>query len=86
VTIARGLASDTQVLLADEPTDSIDTQTEKHIIDHMKHSIKDKTFIVVTHKPSILKLVDRILVVDAGRIILDGPKDKVLAQIMGSSS
>jgi len=86
LTIARGLASDTQVLLADEPTDSIDTQTEKHIIDHMKHSIKDKTFIVVTHKPSILRLVDRILVVDAGKIVLDGPKEEVLAQIMGRTT
>jgi ATP-binding cassette subfamily C protein LapB len=84
LTIARGLASDTQVLLADEPTDSIDTQTEKYIIDHMKHFIRNKTFIVVTHKPSILKLVDRILVVDDGKIVLDGPKDEVLAQITGA--
>lgn len=84
VTIARALASDAPILLADEPTDSIDTQTERHIIDHIQKSIKDKTFVVVTHKPSILKLVDRVLVVDNGKIVMDGPKNEVLAKIMGS--
>jgi ATP-binding cassette subfamily C protein LapB len=86
LTIARGLASDTAVLLADEPTDSIDTQTEKYIIEKMAGFIKNKTLVVVTHKPSILKLVDRILVVDAGRIILDGPKDEVLRKITGGKA
>ncbi|SFV71327.1 ABC transporter, transmembrane region:ABC transporter:Peptidase C39, bacteriocin processing [hydrothermal vent metagenome] len=83
LTIARGLASDTEVLLADEPTDSIDTQTEKYIIDNTKAFIENKTFIVITHKPSILTLVDRILVIDKGKIILDGPKAEVLAKITG---
>ncbi|SHO80567.1 ABC transporter, transmembrane region:ABC transporter:Peptidase C39, bacteriocin processing [hydrothermal vent metagenome] len=83
VTIARALASDTKILLADEPTDSIDSQTENRIIKNLKETIKDKTFIVVTHKPSVLRLVDRIIIMKNGRIVQDGPKNEVLKSIRG---
>jgi len=81
VTIARALASNSKILLADEPTDSIDVQTEKAIIHNLKDIIKEKTFIVVTHKPSILKLVDRIIIMSNGKIIKDGPRDEVLKSL-----
>ena len=81
LTIARGLASDSPILLADELTDSIDSQSEKYIVDNISSSIKDKTFIVVTHKPAILRLVDRILVMEDGKIVMDGARDKVLAEL-----
>ncbi len=83
VTIARALASDTKILLADEPTDSIDSQTENNIIKNLKDTIKDKTFIVVTHKPSVLQLVDRIIIMKNGRIVKDGPKNEVLKSLRG---
>ena len=81
VTIARALASNSKILLADEPTDSIDVQTEKAIIHNLKDIIKEKTFIVVIHKPSILKLVDRIIIMSNGKIIKDGPRDEVLKSL-----
>lgn len=81
VTIARALASNSKILLADEPTDSIDAQTERSIINNLQDIIKDKTFIVVTHKPSILKLVDRIIIMSNGKIVQDGPKNEVLESL-----
>jgi len=84
VTIARALASDTKILLADEPTDSIDSQTENRIIKNLKDTIKDKTFIAVTHKPSVLQLVDRIIIMRHGRIVKDGPKNEVLKSLKGN--
>jgi ATP-binding cassette subfamily C protein LapB len=83
VTIARALANDTKILLADEPTDSIDSQTENRIIKNLKDMIKDKTFIVVTHKPSVLELVDRIIIMSHGKIVKDGAKDEILKSLKG---
>ncbi|WP_272525727.1 type I secretion system permease/ATPase [Providencia sp. PROV196] len=67
-----------QVVLLDEPTTGIDVETEKEVLAAIGEWTKNKTLIVVTHKLPILSLVDRIVVVDNGRIILDGPKDSVL--------
>ncbi|MEY0434283.1 type I secretion system permease/ATPase [Providencia huaxiensis] len=67
-----------QVVLLDEPTTGIDVETEKDVLAAIGEWTKNKTLIVVTHKLPILSLVDRIIVVDNGRIVLDGPKDSVL--------
>lgn len=67
-----------QVVLLDEPTTGNDVETEKEVLAAIGEWTKNKTLIVVTHKLPILSLVDRIVVVDNGRIILDGPKDSVL--------
>jgi ATP-binding cassette subfamily C protein LapB len=75
VTLARALISDPNYLILDEPTNSMDSQTEKAFIDKLKNIILDKTVIVVTHKTSILELVDRAIILDNGKIVFDGPKE-----------
>jgi ATP-binding cassette subfamily C protein LapB len=75
VTLARALISDPNILMLDEPTNSMDSQTEKAFISKLKNIIHDKTVIIVTHKTSILELVDRVIVLDNGNIIFDGPKE-----------
>lgn len=75
VTLARALISDPNILMLDEPTNSMDSQTEKAFIGKLKNIIHDKTVIIVTHKTSILELVDRVIVLDNGNIIFDGPKE-----------
>ncbi|WP_286237410.1 type I secretion system permease/ATPase [Neptuniibacter halophilus] len=78
VAIARTLIHDPQVLVLDEPTASMDNASEEQIKKMLKDYAVDKTMLVVTHKMSLLSLVERILVLDGGRVIADGPKDAVL--------
>jgi len=77
VTLARALISDPNIIMLDEPTNSMDRQTEKQFIDRIKKIILDKTLIVVTHKTSLLELVDRVIIVENGQIVVDGPKSEV---------
>ena len=56
----------------------MDIQTEQKFIQNMQDVIKEKTLIIMTHKMSILKLVDRVIVLHDGKVIADGPKDVVL--------
>ncbi len=78
VTLARAIITNPNIMIFDEPTNSMDKQTENDFIKRIHALIQDKTVIIITHKMSILPLVDRIIVLDHGKIVADGPKDKVL--------
>jgi len=80
ITLARALISNPGIIIMDEPTNSMDRQTENQFIKKMDTIKDDKTLIIVTHKTALLKLVDRVIVIDNGKIIADGPKEKVLSQ------
>jgi len=80
VTLARALITNPNILILDEPTNSMDRQTEKAFINRLGNIIKDETVILITHKTSILSLVDRIIILDDGKIIADGPKDQILTK------
>jgi len=77
IALARAVIHDPQVLLLDEPTGSMDHSTEIWVNDHLKDYAKGRTILVSTHRTSVLNLVDRIIVVDNGQLVADGPKDKV---------
>ncbi|MEL0640648.1 type I secretion system permease/ATPase [Pseudoalteromonas aliena] len=81
VGIARALINDPPIILLDEPTSSLDHNTEHKIIKSLQKATKDKTLIVVTHKSSLLALVDRIIVLDKGKVVADGPKQQVIAAL-----
>ncbi len=78
VAIARALVHDPRILLLDEPTSAMDHASEEAFKAHLKAYGQGKTLIVVTHRTSLLTLVDRILVIDAGKVVADGPRDKVV--------
>lgn len=78
VTLARALITEPSIMILDEPTNSMDGQTEEIFKRRMKEIVKDKTLILVTHRPSVLSLVDRLIVMDDGKIIADGSKEEVL--------
>lgn len=83
VALARTLLSRPEVLLLDEPTSAMDAQTEQQFLNHLHKATQGQTLVMVTHRPSLLSLVDRIIVIDGGKVALDGPKETVLARLSG---
>lgn len=78
IALARAIISNPPILLLDEPTNSMDDSTEALVKTNLAEFSKDKTLILITHKASMLSLVDRIIVVDEGKIVADGSKETVL--------
>lgn len=78
VAIARGVVNDPPVLLLDEPTGSMDFSSEETIKARLREFAVNKTMLVITHRTSLFDLVDRIIVVDNGKIVADGPKAQVI--------
>jgi ATP-binding cassette subfamily C protein LapB len=80
--LARALVSSSKLLFLDEPTGAMDTQTETYFIEHLKNALaKDQTLIVSTHRHQMLSIVDRLIIIDRGRIFADGPRDQILGQL-----
>ena len=71
INLARSLLHDPQILLLDEPTSSMDQGTEKTIIEALEEFGKEKTMMIVTHRNPILSMVDRVFVIENGKIITD---------------
>jgi ATP-binding cassette subfamily C protein LapB len=78
VAIARALVHDPAILLLDEPTSSMDNASEEAFKTNLSKLAQGKTMLVVTHRTSLLSLVDRIIVMDAGKVLADGPRDTVV--------
>jgi ATP-binding cassette subfamily C protein LapB len=84
--LARALVSPSKLLFLDEPTGAMDTQTELYFIDHLKTALApDQTLVVSTHRHHMLSIVDRLIVIDAGRIIADGPREEVLGHMTAAA-
>jgi ATP-binding cassette subfamily C protein LapB len=81
VSLARALAGRPPVLLLDEPTASMDNTLEQRVIAGLADARKGLTTIIVTHRPTLLPLASRIIVLDRGRVAMDGPRDQVLAAL-----
>ena len=80
IALARAIAGNPEVLLLDEPTASLDINSEKDLLENLNLG-EFKTIIVVTHRMSMLELVDRIIVLANGSVVLDGEKDEVLMKL-----
>jgi ATP-binding cassette subfamily B protein/ATP-binding cassette subfamily C protein LapB len=86
VALARALLSESPILILDEPTTGLDVGLEKSLVSELKSSVEDKTLILITHRFAALDLVDRVILLNDGKIIADGKKEKVLAMLKGSIS
>ncbi|AOE64524.1 type I secretion system permease/ATPase [Pseudomonas corrugata] len=78
VLLARALLLDPPILLLDEPTSAMDNSSEDTLRQKLHTHIQGKTLLLVTHRTSMLSLVDRLVVLDNGRIVADGPKEVVI--------
>ena len=78
VAIARAVLMDPPVLFFDEPTSAMDFSTEHGFKERLKRFAANKTLVIVTHRTSLIELATRIIVVDDGRIVADGPREQVV--------
>ena len=78
VALARAMVHEPPILLMDEPTGSMDHSTEVAVKQQLSACLKGRTWLVVTHRNSLLEMVDRILVIDNGKLVADGPRDSVI--------
>ena len=81
IAIARAVINDPPILLLDEPTASMDHSSEEAVKQKLREFAVGKTVVLVSHRSSMLDLVDRLVVIDAGCIVADGPKDLVIAAL-----
>jgi ATP-binding cassette subfamily C protein LapB len=78
----RMVLAQPKVMLLDEPTASMDVSTEARCLNALRSpQLASSTLVLVTHKPSMLAVVSRVLVMSRGQIVMDGPRDAVLAQL-----
>ena len=84
--LTRLILSNASIWLLDEPTASLDGNTEARVLGMLRERSAGRTLITVTHKQSLLPLFDRLIVMANGRIALDGPRDAVLARLQGAAN
>jgi len=78
VGIARAVLHNSPILLLDEPTSAMDFSTEALVTQRMQAHCQGKTVVLVTHRTSMLSFVDRVIVVDQGKIVADGPRERIM--------
>ena len=81
ISIARALAGRPQIIVFDEPTSAMDAGTEQQLIERLEGELKGRTLVLITHRPALLRLVERIIIIEAGKITGDGPCDAVLKEL-----
>lgn len=83
VAIARALLYDPPILILDEPTASMDPASENRLRKRLHHVTEGRTTLLITHKGSMLTLVDKLILLDRGRLVAFGPKDEVIRKLQG---
>ncbi|WP_410499836.1 type I secretion system permease/ATPase [Chitinibacter sp. S2-10] len=78
VSIARAVLNDPPMLILDEPSSAMDHQSEDRLKSHLRHYLVGKSMLLVTHRTSLLELVDRLIVIDQGQVMADGAKAQVV--------
>ena len=86
IALGRAVLLNEPILILDEPTNSFDNTTESIVKKRLYQYTRDKTLLLVTHKAPMLDLVERLIVMDAGRIVMDGPKEDILKALKGTQN
>ena len=86
IALGRAVLLNEPLLILDEPTNSFDNTTESIVKKRLFEYTRDRTLLLVTHKAPMLELVERLIVMDEGRVVMDGPKDEVLNALKGTQN
>lgn len=86
ISLARALIGDPPILLLDEPTSAMDVQSEARLISRLKLGIQGQTLVVITHRTSLLELVDRVIVIEEGKVGFDGPKSLIARRAVAATA
>ena len=86
IALGRAVLLNEPILILDEPTNSFDNTTESIVKKRLYNYTRDRTLLLVTHKAPMLDLVERLIVMDEGKIVMDGPKDEVLKALKGTQN
>ncbi|MGL5587424.1 MAG: ATP-binding cassette domain-containing protein, partial [Aeromonas veronii] len=81
ILLARALLNDPPILVMDEPTSNMDNQSEMQVKQELARLGPETTLILITHKTSMLDVASRVIVIEQGQIVADGPKEVVLQQL-----
>ena len=81
ISLARALAGKPPILVFDEPTSAMDSQTETALLDRLEEEVQDRTLILITHRSSLLRLVQRVIMLDRGRVVADGTRDQIVERL-----
>lgn len=81
--IARAFLLNSPIMLMDEPSNAMDQMTEAKLLDNMQRELETKTAILVTQKMSLLRIVQRVIVMNEGKVFIDAPRDEALAKLQG---
>lgn len=79
LSLARALAGRPRIVILDEPTSAMDMLSERELIESLRAELNGRTLLLVTHRPQLLSLVDRVIQIEQGRIVADAPRDQFLA-------
>ena len=78
VGLARAVLHNAPILLLDEPTSAMDFATEAHVTARLAAIARNKTVVLVTHRTSLLPMATRLIVIDQGRVVADGPREQIM--------
>ena len=80
--ISMALATDPDLVMLDEPTASMDAQLEERVLAHLFEGMDENAVVIMaTHKSGVMKYANRVIVMESGRIAIDGPKEKVIEEL-----
>ena len=85
IALARAMLNQAELLLLDEPSNAMDQQMEQQLIDRLSRYANNRTLVLVTHRINLLQLVDRVIILNDGRIAADGTKNEILNQLSNAS-
>ncbi len=86
IALARAIVRKPAIILLDEPTSAMDLTSERQIIKNLKSYFTKQTLVVVTHRMSLLQLVDRVIAVDDGKVTVDGSRESILNKLKDKAS